>query len=96
MARSFWHQSGFALIAGLLGRGRSLFVKRKTYQRIRGRRMETKNRANRRKKKSPANTWTPKAQRCVHCRKLCTLAEGTVCNKCYSKYTPGMLADLEE
>ena len=33
--------------------------------------------------------------KCLHCGKACTDNEDKVCNKCYSKYTPGMLADLE-
>lgn len=32
---------------------------------------------------------------CIHCGKDCKPSEGRVCNKCYSEYTPGMLADLE-
>lgn len=32
---------------------------------------------------------------CKHCGKPCSDDEGIVCDECYSKYTPGMLADLE-
>jgi hypothetical protein len=33
--------------------------------------------------------------KCKHCGKPCSEKEGIVCDKCYSKYTAGMLADLE-
>lgn len=34
-------------------------------------------------------------EKCIHCGKECSIREGRVCDECYSKYTPGMLADLE-
>lgn len=37
----------------------------------------------------------PAVPKCIHCGKDCTPDEGIVCGPCYSKYTPGMLADLE-
>lgn len=33
---------------------------------------------------------------CIHCGKFCAEGEGLVCDSCYSKYTPGMLADLDQ
>ena len=33
---------------------------------------------------------------CIHCGKECGKDEGVVCGPCYSKYTPGMLADLDQ
>ncbi len=36
------------------------------------------------------------AERCIHCGKVVkTQREGQICDDCYSKYTPGALADLE-
>ncbi len=33
---------------------------------------------------------------CIHCGKTdLKESEGRVCDQCYSRYTPGMLADLE-
>ena len=38
----------------------------------------------------------PEKAKCIHCGKDCTADEGIVCGPCYSKYTPGMLADLDQ
>lgn len=37
----------------------------------------------------------PEVPKCIHCGKDCTADEGVVCEKCYAKFTPGQLADLE-
>lgn len=37
----------------------------------------------------------PEVPKCIHCGKDCTADEGIVCGPCYSKYTLGMLADLD-
>jgi hypothetical protein len=38
----------------------------------------------------------PEVPKCIHCGKDCTADEGIVCEACYAKYTPGMLADLDQ
>lgn len=38
----------------------------------------------------------PEIPKCIHCGKGCTADEGIVCEACYAKYTPGMLADLDQ
>ncbi len=38
----------------------------------------------------------PAVPKCIHCAKDCTPDEGIVCEECYAKYTPGMLADLDQ
>ena len=35
-------------------------------------------------------------EKCIHCGKKCRSEEGRVCDKCYSKYTPGMLNDCDD
>lgn len=34
--------------------------------------------------------------KCMHCGRATTEEEGNVCDDCYSQYTPGMLADLDQ
>ena len=34
-------------------------------------------------------------KKCIHCGKICRHSEGCICDECYSRYTPAMLADLE-
>lgn len=38
----------------------------------------------------------PANPKCIHCGNDCKPDEGIVCEACYSKYTPGMLADLDQ
>lgn len=46
-------------------------------------------------KSKPDESKQSKANKCMHCGEKCKPREGKVCDKCYSKYTPEMLADLE-